>query len=367
MLASTPARRPPSEMTEPATDAVRDALRLVAAGQPMPAEVAEAFMAAVLDGAVTPAQLGGLLVGMRARGETAAELAGFVRAMRGRALAVEAPEGTIDTCGTGGDVRGTFNISTATAIVVAAAGVPVAKAGNRAVSSQAGSSDVMAALGLRVEQTPSEAEASLRKDSFAYLHAPAFHPGMRHAGPVRRELGVATAFNLIGPLANPARPRRQLVGVPSQAAAMSVAGVLVELGSERAFVVTGDRLDELPLDGSGVIFDVHPDGVERREIGRAEHGLPEADSEAFRGGDGDVNATRIRAVLERGTSGPDRDVVALNAAASFLVAGRVDDLRQGVDLAMATIESGAAGDQLDRLQDANRASSAAAAEAGAAS
>jgi anthranilate phosphoribosyltransferase len=272
--------------------------------------------------------------------------------MRTRALAVDAPEGTIDTCGTGGDVRGTFNISTATAIVVAAAGVPVAKAGNRAVSSQAGSSDVMAALGLRVEQTPAEAEASLRKDSFAYLHAPAFHPGMRHVGPVRRELGVGTAFNLIGPLANPASPRRQFVGVPTEAAAQSVAAVLVELGSERAFVVTGERLDELPLDGSGVIFEVTPEGVKRHPVRSAEHGLPEAATDSFVGGDGDSNATRIRAIFERSADGPARDVVALNAGAALLVAGRVTDLRQGVELAIVTIDSGAAADQLQRLREA---------------
>jgi anthranilate phosphoribosyltransferase len=346
-------------MTDPGDDAVRSALRLVAAGEAMPTEVAEAFMDAVLEGSVTPAQLGGVLVGMRARGETAPELAGFVRAMLARALVVEAPAGTIDTCGTGGDVRGTFNISTATAIVVAAAGVPVAKAGNRAVSSQAGSSDVMAALGLRVEQTPAEAEASLRKDSFAYLHAPAFHPGMRHAGPVRRELGVGTAFNLIGPLANPARPRRQLVGVPTEAAARSVAGVLVELGSERAFVVCGERLDELPLDGSGVVYEVTPDGVRRWTVSATDVGLSMADTDRFGGGDGEANAALIRAIFEGRQQGPSHDVVALNAAASLLVAGRVDDLPQGVELAIETIRSGAARDQLGRLRDAASAANAA--------
>jgi anthranilate phosphoribosyltransferase len=339
-------------MSDPSSDAVGSALRLVAAGQPMPAEVAEASMAAVLDGAVTPAQLGGVLVGLHARGETAPELAGFVRALRSRALTVAAPDGTIDTCGTGGDVRGTFNISTATALVVSAAGVPVAKTGNRAVSSLAGSSDVMAELGLRVEITPAEAEASLRKDSFAYLHAPAFHPGMRHAGPVRRELGVATAFNLIGPLANAARPRRQLVGVPTEAAARSAAEVLQELGSERAFVVTGERLDELPLDGSGILFDVSPDGIERRPVTGVDHGLPEASSDNLVGGDGAHNAQLIRALLERSSQGPAHDVVALNAGASFLVAGRVTTLRQGVELAVETIASGAAAEQLERLQAA---------------
>jgi anthranilate phosphoribosyltransferase len=349
-------------MTESTADAIRSALRSVSTGEALSAEDAERFMEAVLDGEVSPAQLGGMLVGLHARGETAGELAGFVRAMRSRALAVTAPEGTIDTCGTGGDVRGTFNISTAVAIVVAAAGVPVAKAGNRAVSSQTGSSDVMAALGLRVEQSPAEAEASLRKDGFAYLHAPAFHPGMKHAGPVRRDLGVRTAFNLIGPLANPARPRRQLVGVPDEVAANRVAAALRELGSERAFVVRGERLDELPLDGSGVIFDVSPSGIERREVGRADHGLPEADTHAFVGGDETANAALIVAILQDRDQGPGHDVVALNAGASLVVAGRAPDLRSGVGLAVETIATGAAGEQLERLR-ANAREATAAAEA----
>ena len=292
-------------MPEPVPEALRDALRTVSTGQPLTTEAAEAFMAAVLDGEVTPAQLGGMLVGMHARGETPGELAGFVRAMRSRAHAVQAPAGTIDTCGTGGDVRGTFNISTASALVVAATGVPVAKAGNRAVSSQAGSSDVMRALGLAVEQSAEAAEASLRENGFAYLHAPSFHPGMRHAGPVRAELGVRTAFNMIGPLANPARPRRQLVGVPDAAAAESVAAALFELGTERAFVVYGDRLDELPLDGSGVIYDVSPDGIEPLTVSAPEVGLNEAQTEAFKGGDGEQNAaliTRIFSGQERGAA-----------------------------------------------------------------
>jgi anthranilate phosphoribosyltransferase len=247
-------------------------------------------------------------------------------------------------------VRGTFNISTATALVVAAAGVPVAKAGNRAVSSQAGSSDVMAALGLRVEQSAAEAEVSLRKDGFAYLHAPSFHPGMRHAGPVRQELGVRTAFNMIGPLANPARPHRQLVGVPDEEAARSVAAALHELGSERAFVVHGERLDELPLDGSGVIFDVSPAGVERRVVIAADHGLPEADTDVLRGGDSEANARLILAILDGRERGPAHDVVALNSGAALLMAGRAADLRGGVQLAAETIAAGRAKEQLERLR-----------------
>ena len=341
-------------MPEATSELVRGALRTVSTGAPLSADVAERFMAAVLDGDVTPAQLGGMLIGMHARGETAQELAGFVRAMRSRAQAVEAPAGTIDTCGTGGDVRGTFNISTASAIVVAGAGVPVAKAGNRAVSSQAGSSDVMAALGLRVEQSADQAAASLRKDGFAYLHAPSFHPGMSHAGPVRMELGVRTAFNMIGPLANPARPRRQLVGVPDEAAAKSVAAALHELDTERAFVVHGDRLDELPLDGSGVIFDVSPSGVQRRTVSRRDHGLNETDTDAFKGGDGAFNAGLIMRILDGDERGACHDVVALNAGASLVVAGRADDLRGGVELATATIASGAARERLERLRESAR-------------
>ena len=329
-------------MPEPVPEALRDALRTVSTGQALTTEAAEAFMAAVLDGEVTPAQLGGMLVGMHARGETPGELAGFVRAMRSRAHAVQAPAGTIDTCGTGGDVRGTFNISTASALVVAGTGVPVAKAGNRAVSSQAGSSDVMRALGLTVEQSAQAAEASLRENGFAYLHAPSFHPGMRHAGPVRIELGVRTAFNMIGPLANPARPRRQLVGVPDAAAAESVAAALFELGTERAFVVYGDRLDELPLDGSGVIYDVSPDGIEPRTVSAVEVGLNEAQTEAFKGGDGEQNAALITRIFRGEERGPQHDVVVLNAGAALVVAGRADDLREGVELAADTIASGAA-------------------------
>ena len=296
-------------MSDPVPETTRDALRTVSIGQPLTSEAAEVFMAAVLDGEVTPAQLGGMLIGMHARGETPGELAGFVRALRSRAHAVAAPAGTIDTCGTGGDVRGTFNISTASALVVAGAGVPVAKAGNRAVSSQAGSSDVMRALGLRVEQSAEDAELSLRRDGFAYLHAPSFHPGMRHAGPVRMELGVRTAFNMIGPLANPAQPRRQLVGVPDADAAVSVAAALHELGTERAFVVHGERLDELPLDGTGVILDVSADGVQRRPVDPASLGLAPADTDAFKGADGEANAGLIVRIFEGSETGPKLSLI----------------------------------------------------------
>jgi anthranilate phosphoribosyltransferase len=336
------------------SDAVRAAIAAIVAGQPLSSQMTEAAIGSVLDGEATPAQLGALLIGLRLRGETAAELTGFVRAMRARVVPVEAPPGTIDTCGTGGDVHHTFNISTATALVVSAAGVPVAKHGNRAVSSQSGSSDAMAALGLRIDTTPDDAARGLRDDAFAYLHAPDFHPGMKHAGPVRRELGVRTAFNLCGPLANPAKPRRQLVGVADPTSAARVAETLQALGVERAFVVHGDRIDELPLDGSGVIHDVTPDRIERRTVGPDEAGLARADTASLAGGDPAGNAAIIESVLTGSARGPAREVVALNAGAALVVAGRAERIREGVERAMEAIESGRAGEHLERLRARSR-------------
>jgi anthranilate phosphoribosyltransferase len=331
-------------------EAIRTAIASLASGETLSRDAAEVVLGEVLDGDATPAQLAAVLVAMRMRGETVDELTGFVRAMRARVLPVTAPEGTIDTCGTGGDVHGTFNISTAAALVAAAAGVPIAKHGNRAVTSQSGSSDVISALGLSVELSPEAAAESLREDGFAFLHAPMFHPGMRHAGPVRRELGIRTAFNLCGPLANPAFPKRQLLGVADPAAARRVADVLHALGVERAFVVHGDRVDELPLDDSGVIYDVTPAGVSRHTITSADSGLPLAETTALAGGDPAKNATIVEGVLAGRDSGPARDVVVLNAGAALVVAGRASELRDGVALAIDAIASGAAIDQLERLR-----------------
>ena len=349
-------------VTDATTDMIRATLRSVSAGDALTTGAAEAFMAAVLDGEVSPAQLAGVLVGMRVRGETTEELTGFVRALRSRSIQVPAPLGTIDTCGTGGDGHQTFNISTASSLVTAASGAVVAKTGNRAVSGISGSSDVMRALGLTVELDRAEAEASLLEDGYAYLHAPAFHPGMRHAGPVRLELGVRTAFNFIGPIANAAQPTRQLMGVPDEDVARRAAETLHALGTERAFVVTGDGIDELPLDDSGVIFDVSPAGIERRRVTSADHGLPIAATEALAGGDGEANARLIEAVLRDEHDGPVRDVVVLNAGASLVVAGLAGDIRDGVRLADVTIGSGAAFELLQRLR-ARAASSGAGTEA----
>src|SRR5918999_1751148 len=322
-------------------DGMRGVLARVVTGERLSRDEARATMGAVLDGEVTAAQLGALLVALRMRGETVDELAGFVEAMRRRVIPVEAPDGAVDTCGTGGDVHHTFNISTAAALVVAAAGVPVAKHGNRAVTSASGSSDVVEALGVTVEQGPDEAAAALREVGFASPHAPGFHPGMPHAGSTRRELGVRTLFNLVGPLANPAGVRRQLVGVAEPAAAEHVANVLGALGVGRAFVVHGARVDELPLDGSGVLYDVSPTGITRRAVTAEEAGLAPAATAELAGADPRHNAAIIEAVFD-GRVGPQRDVVVLNAAEALVVAGRAADLAEGAAEPAARIDDGSA-------------------------
>src|SRR5580765_3654006 len=242
------------------SELVRSALTTIVDGGSLSMDEARGAMGAVMDGEATPAQLAALLMGLRMRGETVDELAGFAAAMRERVVRVDAPEGAIDVVGTGGDGSGTFNISTTAALVAAAAGVPVAKHGNRAMTSRAGSADVLDALGVRIDHNAASAGQALREIGFAFLFAPNFHPAMKHAGPTRREIGVRTAFNLIGPLTNPAGARRQVIGVPDQAVAAKLAAVLQLLGAERALVVGGEGIDELPLDGTGVIHDVTPHG-----------------------------------------------------------------------------------------------------------
>src|SRR5438094_2163464 len=290
------------------SDLVRAALAGVIDGRTLALDEARGAMGAVMDGEATPAQLAALLVALRMRGETIEELAGFAVAMRDRVLRVEAPEGTVDTCGTGGDGSGTFNISTAAALVVAGAGVPVAKHGNRAITSASGSADVLDALGVRIDHDAASAGAALRDIGFAFMFAPGFHPAMKHAGATRREIGVRTAFNLVGPLTNPAGARRQVVGVGDAAAAPRIAEVLRLLGTERAFVVHGDGLDELPLDGTGVLYDVTPERVARRELRGADLGLPAASTSELAGGTPEENARLAEAVLG-GSRGPKRDVV----------------------------------------------------------
>jgi len=339
------------------SDLVRAALAGVIDGRTLSLEEARGAMGSVMDGEATPAQLAALLVALRMRGETVDELAGFAVAMRERALRVEAPDGVVDTCGTGGDGSGTFNISTTAALVVAACGVPVAKHGNRAITSASGSADVLDALGVRIDHDAASAGVALREIGFAFMFAPGFHPAMKHAGPTRREIGVRTAFNLIGPLTNPAGARRQVIGVADPAAAPRIAAVLQLLGADCALVVGGDGIDELPLDGSGVIHDVSPGGIERRVVDTVALGLIRAGASKLAGGSPADNATIVEAVL-RGEPGARRDVVLLNAAAGLVAAGRVTGLAEGIDLAALTIDAGLATELLGRLRAERRESEA---------
>jgi anthranilate phosphoribosyltransferase len=350
------------------SDQVRLALAAVVDGKSLSIDEAHAAMASVMDGEATPALLAALLVALRMRGETVEELAGFASAMRERVLRVDAPEGAIDVVGTGGDGSGTFNISTTAALVVAASGTPVAKHGNRAMTSKAGSADVLDALGVRIDHDAESAGAALRDTGFAFMFAPGFHPAMRHAGPTRREIGVRTAFNLIGPLTNPAGTTRQLLGVADPAGAERMAQVAGLLGTERTFVIHGDGVDELPLDGSGVLYDVTPDGIERRTVVAAQLGLAKAATSKLLGGSAAENATITEAVL-RGEPGARRDVVLLNAGAALLVANAVDTLEAGIERAALTIDAGLGTELLERLREERRVADAAraAAEAAAAS
>ncbi len=331
------------------SDVVRSALSHVVEGRTLSMDEAHAAMGAVMDGEATASQLAALLVALRMRGETVEELAGFAAAMRERVLHVDAPAGAIDVVGTGGDRSGTFNVSTTAAIVVAATGVPVAKHGNRAITSSSGSADVLEALGVRTDHDPGSAAAALCDTGFAFLFAPAFHPAMKHAGPTRREIGVRTAFNLLGPLTNPAGVRRLMVGSGDPVAAPKLAEVLRLLGDDRAFVIHGEGVDELPLDGTGVLYDVRPDGVSRATIEPEPLGLERAATGELAGGDPATNARLVEAVLA-GESGPRRDVVLLNAGAALVVAGRADAIGEGISLAAATIDDGRAAALLERLR-----------------
>jgi anthranilate phosphoribosyltransferase len=335
------------------SEQVRSALSAVIDGRVLTMDEAKAAMGSVMDGEATPAQLAALLVALRMRGEAVEELAGFAAAMRERVVRVDAPEGAIDVVGTGGDGTGTFNISTTSALVAAAAGVPVAKHGNRAITSASGSADVLDALGIRIDHDAASAGASLRATGFAFMFAPGFHPAMKHAGPTRREIGVRTAFNLVGPLTNPAGTTRQLLGVADAAVAARIAEVARMLGTERTFVIHGDGVDELPLDGSGVLYDVTPDGIERRTVDAAALGLRRTSTAKLAGGSAADNAGITESVL-RGEPGARRDVVLLNAGAALLVAGAVESLEEGIDRAGLTIDAGLASELLERLRAERR-------------
>ena len=328
---------------------IREAIHELVAGHDLDREKARAAMDDIMSGDASESLIAGFLVGLRMKGETVEELVGMVESMRDHATNISAPDGAVDTCGTGGDGAGTFNISTAAALVMRGAGAVVAKHGGRASSSACGSADVLEALGVAVGLPPAAAEVCLRRAGIAFLFAPNFHPSMRHASVTRRELGVRTAFNLLGPLANPARVRRQAVGVGSAEATEKMARVLLALGHERALVFHGaGGLDELSTEGTSEVFDVQGGEVRRFQVDPNELGLPTATRASIQGGDADHNAAIVRSVLG-GEEGAPRDVVLLNAAAGLLAAGLVASMKEGLAAGRESIASGGARAALDDL------------------
>ena len=302
----------------------------------------------MMSGDATPAQMGGFLMALRVRGETVEEITGAARTMRAKALAIEAPPGAIDTVGTGGDGAGTFNISTAASLVVAGCGVPVAKHGNRAFSSRSGAADILAALGVNIDAEPSVVSRAMVEAGIGFLMAPRYHSAMRHVGPTRVELGTRTIFNLLGPLSNPAGAKRQLVGVFAPNWVRPIAEVLAKLGSERAWVVHGDGLDELTTTGTTLVAELKDGKVASFEVTPEDAGLPRATLDDIKGGDPAANAAQLTLLLD-GRRGPLRDIVLLNSAAALIVAGRARDLRRGVDQAAEAIDEGKARRVLEKL------------------
>ncbi|MYB73377.1 MAG: anthranilate phosphoribosyltransferase [Acidimicrobiia bacterium] len=335
--------------------------RQLTGGGSLTAGVANAAMTEILNGEATPAQIGGFVMALRTKGETAEELVGLLSAMRAAAESVPldaAGLGLIDTCGTGGDNSGSINVSTAAALVAVGAGARVCKHGNRSASSQCGSADVLEALGAVIDLGPEGVARCVTEAGFGFCMAPRFHPAMRHAGPARRELAVATVFNFLGPLANPAGVKRQLVGVSDRAMAETMLEVLAATGSERAMIVHGhDGLDELSTTGPTDVWELRDGDLRRHTVDPSDLGLAPASAEDLVGGDAAVNADFLRRVLD-GQPGAHRDIVILNAAAALVVAEVSDSLAEGLEAAAASIDRGRAGEALDAFVAASNAAAA---------
>jgi anthranilate phosphoribosyltransferase len=302
-----------------------------------------------MEGKATDAQISAFLTALRIKGETVDEITGAARIMRDKVAAIRAPEGVLDTCGTGGDMSHTFNISTAAAVVVAAAGIPVAKHGNRSVSSRAGSADVLEALGVKIDLTPEKVEQCLHETGFGFLFAPLFHPAMRYAVGPRREIGIRTLFNILGPLTNPAGARRQILGVFADKLTDILAMVLGNLGALDTMVVHGtDGLDEITISDGTRVSRCKDGKVETTYISPEDFGLRRSDVESLLGGDREDNARILLSVL-RGGKGPQRDVVLINAAAALIVAGKTDDPKDAMLIAADTVDSGTASAKLQEI------------------
>jgi anthranilate phosphoribosyltransferase len=321
----------------------------VATGATLTREEAAAAFDRMMSGEATPSQMGGLLMALRVRGETVDEITGAVTTMRSKMLGVKAPPGAVDVVGTGGDASGSFNISTCAAFIVAGTGVPVAKHGNRALSSKSGAADVLQALGVNIDLDADHVGTCIRDAGIGFMFAPAHHPAMKNVGPTRVELGTRTIFNLLGPLSNPAGVKRQMIGTFSRHWVEPMAQVLKNLGSENIWVVHGsDGLDEITTAGSTSVAALENGKIRTFEVTPEDAGLSRGKPEALRGGDAQQNAEALLDVL-KGKRGPFRDVAVLNAAAALIVAGKAKDLKQGAALAAKSIESGEAEGRLDRL------------------
>lgn len=324
---------------------IKQAIATVIGGHDLDETGARAVMQAIMNDEVTPAQFGALMAGMRIKGETVDEVVGFASAMRDRAVPVRA-DGigmVIDTCGTGGDAKGTFNVSTAAAIVVAAAGYAVAKHGNRAASSKCGSADVLEALGVNINQTPEQVTAGLERIGIAFMLAPHYHPATRFAVGPRREIGIRTVFNILGPLTNPARVKGQVLGVADPALAPLMVRALDRLGSRHALVVSGhEGLDEISISGPSVVYELRRGDVRCYEVTPEQFGLSRAPMAEVLGGTAEENAAIMREVFAHPVPGGRRDIVALNAGAGLVVSEAVTSLAEGVRLALAIMESGQA-------------------------
>jgi anthranilate phosphoribosyltransferase len=334
---------------------IQQALARLLDGNALSREQARDVMNEIMDGEATPAQIGAFLVALRLKGETAEEIAGCAEGMRDHVIPVRpASDDLVDTAGTGGDGGGTFNISTAAALVAAAAGAHVAKHGNRSISSRTGSADVLEALGFHLDLPADRIARSIDELGFGFMFAPTHHPAMRHAAPVRRELAARTVFNVLGPLTNPAGARAQVVGVYSADLAPTIAHVLAQLGTHRAFVVHGAfGVDELSPAGPNLVCEVVGGAVHEREIDPLDLGIPRCDPDELRGGDPDENAEAIRRVFA-GDDGGRRSAVLLNAAGAIAAGGHAADLREGVELAREAIDSGAAARRLEELVSFSR-------------
>ena len=327
---------------------LRETLRKAASGEPLTEGEAERALETIMEGNAPPAATAALLTALRVKGEAVPEIVGFARAMRRFAGKVDAPDSVVDTCGTGGDAKGTINVSTAAAFVARGAGVVVAKHGNRAATSRAGSADVLEALGAEIELGPAAVSRCIDESGIGFMFARTHHPAMRFVAPVRAELPFRTVFNLLGPLTNPAGARRQLVGVFGGAYVRPVAEALRDLGAEKALVVHGkDGMDEITVTDTTIVADVSEEGIEEYEISPEDFGLSRHDPDGLLGGDAHLNARILRDVLTGEERGAARDVVIINAGATIHVSGRAKTVEEGVDLARESISDGSAARALD--------------------